>query len=299
MGTYSPSMIAEIGAQSKAFRFVALLAGEVSKGQIDLPAFPDAVARVKSALSNENVSPAMIAKVVASEAGLAARLMTLANSAIMNPSGSAITELKTAIVRIGYNNVRASSVAYAVAKLRQADELKGIRNELEALWKEAVGTAAMAYALARRIANVNADEAMLTGLVHNIGKVYILSRRQQLTDVQFGLNDTAVIMRDWHGNVGKAIVESWKFAPQIAAAIGDYEEPDRPLRQADLADVLNVATRLWAHVVAMGDVQPGALPDYLVRNESSQRLGMDAGSLQKVLADGAAALKDLKTALGA
>jgi len=295
MATYSPSIIAEFSAQSAAFRFVALLAGEVSKGQVDLPAFPEAVARVKAALSDENVTPAMIAKVVASEAGLAARLMTMANSAIMNPSGTPITELKSAIVRIGYNNVRASSVAYAVAKLRQAGELQAIRDQLELLWKEATGTASLCHVIARRTPQINADEAMLTGLVHNIGKVYILSRSQRQSDAAFHIADTTAIVRDWHANVGKAIVESWKFAPHIAAAIGDYEDQERVLRQADLGDVLNVASQLYPYL----EQQDQPLSELLVCNGSCQRLGLDARALQQVRVDGAAALKELRTALGA
>lgn len=299
--TYTASMLAEHSAQSAAFRFVALLAGEVSKGRVELPAFPEVVARVKSALSSEQVSPAMIARVVASEAGLAERLMTMANSAIMNPSGARVTELKTAIVRIGYNNVRATAVAYAIAKLRHANELQGIRSELEMLWKEATRTAALAYALARRASQINADEAMLTGLVHNIGKLYILSRSQRLIDKQFTAADTAIIVRDWHANVGKAIVDSWKFAPQIVAAIGDYEEQDRIVRQADLGDVLNVASQLCPYVDPYIDVsKPGhALPEELIRCASCLRLGMDAIALQQTIGDGANALNELRNALGA
>jgi HD-like signal output (HDOD) protein len=297
MDTSSTSLIAEFSAQSAAFRFVALLAGEVSKGQIDLPAFPEAVARVKQALSDEHVSPAMIARVVMSEAGLAARLMTLANSTIMNPSGTPTNELKSAVARIGYNNVRASAVAYAIAKLRQADNLQAIRGELELLWKEATGTAALAHAIARHAPGINADEALLTGLVHNIGKVYILSRSQQVQNPEFSLSDTAVLVRDWHANVGKAIVESWKFAPQIAAAIGNFEDPDRNHRQADLGDVLSLASQLYRYVdQAPTDI---VLPETLLCDRASLQLSMDALTLQQIVRAGSKALQELRAALGA
>lgn len=297
MEAYTPSMITNIASQSAAFRFVALLAGEVSSGQVELPAFPDVVARVKNALSNDQVTPVMIAKVVASEAGLAARLMTLANSAIMNPSGTPITELRTAVVRIGYNNVRASSVAYAIGKLRQAEELKAISKQLEQLWKEAVGTASLCYVLARRMPNLNADEALLTGLVHNIGKVYLLSRSHRINESKFTDADIAIIIRDWHANVGKAIIENWKFAPQIAAAIGDYEDAGREIRQPDLGDVLTVANRLYPYL----DQPPTdrILPEDLVRNGACLRLGFNMIGLQQNLRDGAVALNDLRSALGA
>jgi HD-like signal output (HDOD) protein len=294
MATYSSSMITELSAQSAAFRFVALLAAEVSNGQIDLPAFPEVVARVKNALSKDDVTPVRIAQLVASEAGLAARLMTMANSTIMNPGGKAITELRTAVVRIGYNNVRTTAVAYAVTKLKQADELQPIRKELESLWQEATMTAALAWAIARHVPSINADEAMLTGLVHNIGKVYILSRSQRLAGGAFSVSDTIPIVRDWHANVGRAIIESWHFAAHIADAVGEYEDRDRIVRQADMADVLQIAARLYPSVADSQVPVPGDLSTSLAYT----RLGLDRNKLQLIVDDSAQAISTLRSALG-
>jgi HD-like signal output (HDOD) protein len=146
-----------------AFQFVADLATEVSKGRVELPAFPDVATRVRKALADERVAPDQIARVVGSEAGLAARVMTLANSAALNRSGKNITELKTAINRIGHNNVRTAAVAFAISQLRRAEELKPISRELEGLWREATMVAALCHAIAARTPEVNSDEAMLAG----------------------------------------------------------------------------------------------------------------------------------------
>lgn len=294
MTAYSPSMMTELGAQAAAFRFVAMLAAEVSDGQIDLPAFPEVVARVKNALSKEDVTPAKIAQLVASEAGLAARLMTMANSAMLNPSGNAITELKTAVVRIGYNNVRTTAVAYAVTKLKQAEELQPIRKQLELLWREATTTAALAWAIARQVSGINADEALLTGLVHNIGKVYILSRSQKLAGGGFSVGDTVPIVRDWHANVGRAIVESWHFPVHIAAAIGEYEDRDRVVKQADMADVLQIAARLYPSIV---DRQLAA-PSDLNTSLAYARLGLDRNKIKQITDESTEAIKTLSSALG-
>src|SRR5262245_34609766 len=89
-----------------AFAFVAELAKEVSGGKVELPSFPDVAVRVRKVLADENVSNEQIARVVGSDAGLAARVLTLANSAALNRTGKAVGDLKTAINRIGHNNVR-------------------------------------------------------------------------------------------------------------------------------------------------------------------------------------------------
>src|SRR5687767_986309 len=185
-----------------AFAFVSELAQEVSQGKVELPSFPDVAVRVRKVLADESVSNDQIARVVGSEAGLAARVFTLANSAALNRSGRSVSDLKTAVNRIGHNNVRTAAVSFAIAQLRRAAELRHISKELEEMWQEATTVAALAYATAART-GVNADEAMLAGLLHNVGKIYILARAQK--HPFFKEPETLQqLLRDWHANVGKA-----------------------------------------------------------------------------------------------
>src|SRR5918995_5914804 len=94
-----------------AFAFVTELAKEVSSGKVELPSFPDVAVRVRKVLADEHVSNEQIARVVGSEAGLAARVFTLANSAALNRAGRSVSDLKMAVNRIGHNNVRTAAVS--------------------------------------------------------------------------------------------------------------------------------------------------------------------------------------------
>src|SRR5271154_2045967 len=98
----------------QAFAFVQSLAAELSKGKVELPSFPDIALRVRKVLSDENVSQDMVVRVVGSEPALAARLMQISNSAALNFSGKPITELRTAISRMGFNMVRSAAIAFAI-----------------------------------------------------------------------------------------------------------------------------------------------------------------------------------------
>src|SRR3569833_1244070 len=90
---------------TEAFAFVQALASELSRGKVDLPSFPDIALRVRKVLADENVSQDQVSRVVGSEPALAARLMQIANSAALNFTGKAITDLRTAINRMGHNMV--------------------------------------------------------------------------------------------------------------------------------------------------------------------------------------------------
>src|SRR5215218_1528836 len=96
----------------EAFAFVQSLAAELSTGKVELPSFPDIAMRVRQVLSDDNVGPDKVVRVVGSEPALAARLLQLANSAAMNFSGKAVTDLRTAVNRMGFNMVRSAAIAF-------------------------------------------------------------------------------------------------------------------------------------------------------------------------------------------
>jgi len=277
-----------------AFQFVAELAAEVSRGRVELPAFPDVATRVRKALADDNVSPEQITRVVGSEAGLAARVMTLANSAALNRGGKNITELKTAINRIGQNNVRTAAVAFAIAQLRRASELKHIIKDLEKLWNQATMVSALSYTIASRTPGINADEALLAGLIYNVGKIYILARAYKHADLFADAAAMNMIMREWHANIGKAIIENWGFAPHIAEAVGGQEELDRVAGQADLTDVIIVSV-LAATFIDDPDVD---LELNMQGVRGFSRLGLNNEKFRVIMRDCIEEISALRSALG-
>lgn len=280
-------------ASAAAFAFVAELAHEVSEGRVELPSFPGVAVRVRKVLADEHVSNEQIARVVGSEAGLAARVLTLANSAALNRSGKAVMDLKTAINRIGHNNVRTAAVSFAIAQLRRASELRHIAVELEQLWKEATLVAALSYAIASRTQGVSADESMLAGLLHNVGKIYILARANRHRELFADPAALGQTLRDWHANVGKAIVENWGFPQHIAEAVGEHESIDRQVEQPDLTDVLTVAVMMSGFMGQEADLE---LNMQGVR--AFWRLGLDNAKCVHVMRDCTEEISALRTALG-
>lgn len=274
------------------FIFVSDLAREVSTGKVELPSFPDVAVRVRKVLADEHVSNEQIARIVGSDAGLAARVLTLANSAALNRSGRSVSELKSAINRIGHNNVRTAAVSFAIAQLRRASELRNISRQLEGVWQEATLVAALSYAIAARC-RLNADESMLAGLLHNIGKLYILARANRHESLFREPAAVAQIMRDWHANVGKAIVENWGFPEHIAQAIGEHENIDRTGGPPDVTDVLTVA------VMASGFM--GQEVDFELNMQGVKafwRLGLDNAKCVHVMRDCGEEIAALRSALG-
>jgi HD-like signal output (HDOD) protein len=282
-------------AQSNvAFDFVRTLAAELSGGNVDLPSFPEIAVRVRRVLSDPKSSVDQVVRVVGSEPALAARLLRISNSASLNRSGRPVTDLRTAINRIGYNMVRSASISFSMAQIRKSNKLVGLEHHLNDLWHSSTLVAAFAYVLARNCTKVNPDEAMLTGMMHGIGKLYVLTRaidHPELFASDATLNE---IIGDWHASIGKAILENWNFSESMAQAVGEQTDfartEDGP---PDLSDVIAISILMASHVA---DVS--ALEAALHGLGATRRLGLDEAKTQAVMRESAAEVTALSQALG-
>jgi HD-like signal output (HDOD) protein len=279
---------------SLAFEFVTALAAELSASKIDLPSFPDVAIRVRRALGDEKTTIDQIVRIVGSEPALAARLLKMSNSAALNRSGRAVTELRTAIARMGYNMVRSAAISFAMAQIRTSSGLKGLEKPLEALWRSSTYVAAFCYALAKNHTSRNADEAFLAGLLHGVGRLYILTRTPRFPAL---LGDAAAldeIMRNWHANIAKAVLENWELNEELVQAVAEQDDIGREHEgPADITDILVCANMMAAYI----DV-----PEHLVLNMSGvssfRRLGLDEGNSATILAESRDEIEALRQALG-
>lgn len=276
------------------FKFVSDLAKELSSGRVELPSFPEAAARVQQVLSDDSVTSERIARVISADAGLAARVLTLANSTLLHRGGPAVTNLKAAITRIGYDHIRTAALAYANAQLRRAPDLIGIRAALEICWQEGIRVAALAHAMAKESRRVRTDEAMLAGLLHNIGKVYLLARAPRESQGAQGFDDAS--LRSWYPSIGQALIENWKLPEEIAVAVGGQLESERRHEgPADLQDLLIVAVHVAAQMASGAAEQdtddPAVLP-------SADALGLTDSALVRIMLESQTELEMLQAALG-
>ncbi len=282
------------GASASAFEFVTELARELSAGRVELPSFPDAAARLQQALADPEVTAERIARVLGTDAGLTARVLAMANSTLLHRGGKPVSDLKLAVTRIGHEHIRVAALAYASAQLKRSSELAHIRGDLEACWQEGIRVAALAHAIARETRAARGDEALLVGLLHNIGKIYIVARAGRDSVLHRDPGVKAGVMRDWHPGIGQALVENWKLPEHIAAAVGAQLERTREHAGApDLTDLLIVAVELATQIASgtSNDSQVALLP-------AARALGLDDALAVRVVLDSHTEIETLQAALG-
>ena len=156
--------------------------------------------------------------------------------------------------------------------------------------------AALSFAIARNFTDLNPDEAFLAGLLHNVGKLYILTRAE---DNEF-LNDEHAmehVLDEWHGAIGRSIIESWGFSEEQALAAEAYLDLDRSrFGQPDMTDVVQAAHGLGRPRHAEGkDEDEGENGIDLL--PAASRLGLNADNTARIVQDSNAEIRALSDAL--
>ena len=230
-----------------AFEFVKDLGYELSTGTLEIPAFPDAAMRIKNALQDPEVSADQVARIVGTEPVFCARLLKVANSVLINGAGERITDIKMAVTRMGFRLAYTTAVAIAVEQMLATPDSEALHPYLEELWYHSVEVAAYAYVIAKKQTRVNPDTAMLAGLLHDIGKFYILSRARHYPVLFSDKQALESIVDEWHTSIGKSIMEAWDFSEEMCLVADEHEVLGREHSSApDLTDIVLVAN-LFSH----------------------------------------------------
>jgi len=281
-------------AHQEAFAFVQELATELNRGKIDLPSFPDIAMRVRQVLADEQVPAEKVVRVISSEPALAAQLLRIANSRALNTTGKPLTDLRTAVARMGFNMVRSAAISFAMAQLKKTDTLKGLERPLEQLWQRSAAVAAMSYVVARRHSSVNPDTALLAGLLHGIGRLYILARSARHAALFADPASLNQVIRDWSAPIAKALLENWAMPAEIVTAVSEYEDfTRRHTGPADLTDVLTVSSLL-----AVYKQWPESIELNLQDVTACARMHMDMPAYEKLIAESENEIETLRQALG-
>lgn len=236
-------MEAQSAEKPVGFTFVESLAKDLSSGSIELPAFPDIVVRIRQALEDDNCGTDKLAQLLSSEPALATRMLQLANSAALRRGPDPVSDVGAAINRLGREIVRSSVMSFAMRQMKEGQKLKAAQPYLETVWKDGVNVAAVCYVLAKKFTQLSPDQSLLVGLLHGLGKLYILSKAEQYPEL-FSDEDSLVgLLHEWHAVIGSSILESLSFSEEFSAAVADYQDLEREHEgDADFTDLLIVAS---------------------------------------------------------
>lgn len=250
---------------AQRFHMLEDIARELA-GPVVFPTYFDAAFRLRRELQNPDLPIPRIAKIVSLEPLVVTKLMQLAGSVLYSPEASPARDVQSAIQRLGVDLVRTTALAIAMNQLMRSKETAVFSEFNRELWDHSLRTAAAARILARRFTRIIPDEAMLAGLVHDLGAFYMIYRAAQYPELRTRPDSVKYLIAQWHESIGVTLLSSLGMSEEIIAAVTDHDQP-RPLPESlrTLTDLVYVANILagahleWLHQDADPENQVMAL----------------------------------------
>jgi putative nucleotidyltransferase with HDIG domain len=199
---------------------------------------PVLVVELLNSFEQEDLSAGELARKVSQDQALSAKTLRLANSSFYGLSRK-VTTIQQAITILGFDSVRTLIAAAALT-----DAFAGNKHaafDFNGFWRHSIGTAVCAKLLARA-AGLNQSIAFISGLLHDIGILVLVTRFPQqysaamnyrLTNDCYMIEAERAVLGPDHCIVGRTLAEHWKFPVLMQRAIANHHAPN----VEDLGDV--------------------------------------------------------------
>lgn len=212
----------DFDAQAKTFG--ARIEQELRSGELNFPTSLDVTLRIKRVADDPEASLADIARVVSVEPVLSARLVHLANSALMNPYGREVDNVATAVQRVGLAQVRSLAFSVAAEQLAKDDRSRNMRIIASGLWMHSIDVASWAHSIAREVGTVPPDTALFAGMMVDIGQFFLVSRASEFPAMEGNIDRFAEFVSIWAEPVGRAVLETFGL-PDLVVDAYNYDDP--------------------------------------------------------------------------
>ncbi len=214
---------------------------DLDSGKLLLPTLPEVAFKVREVVDDPNATASQLADIIVTDAALSARLLKVANS-VLYRGRVPVESVQTAVSRLGLQMVR-NLVTSLVMEQMFKPSSRLLEKRMRQLWEHSTEVAAISQVIASKQPTIKTDEAMLAGLIHNIGVLPILMRAESTPGL---IEDDArldQLIDNLYPRIGGAILKNWQFPQNLITVAAEHANlnrnsgPDGP----DLCDVVQVA----------------------------------------------------------
>ncbi|CAH2032231.1 HDOD domain-containing protein [Trichlorobacter ammonificans] len=197
----------------------------------DLPTIPVVATRVMQLMQEENATADDLARVVASDPAVAARVLKISNSSFYGCQRQ-IQTLPHAVMMLGFVTLKSVVVA---ASAKQVYHPFGLTEKL--LWEHSFGAGLAARIIASETRVVNPDEAFLGGLFHDLGKqiMNFIDKERFQEAIQRCYNEGASfedaeqqLFPYTHEEAGALVIRKWNFPENLIHAVRYHHTLELP-----------------------------------------------------------------------
>ena len=141
----------------------------------NLPTLPEILLKLLEACDNENTPISEIASIISKDPVLSLKVLQLVNSAYYGLRKK-FKGVEQAVVYLGANSIKNIAITTSVHQVFDRRKFKGVKRfNISAFWYHSLLTATLAQRIAQKTGYESRDEAYLSGLLHDVGRLILVS----------------------------------------------------------------------------------------------------------------------------
>jgi len=254
---------------TKAESFFNELKEAIVDDSLILPSLPEVVLKIRDAVESEDSTAEQVANALSQDSSFSARLIQVVNSPLYRPINP-IDDLQTAVTRLGVFLVRDLVMNLAIKQMFQSTS-KVLDKKFRVVWLTSVDVAAICQMMSVTMDDISKEQALLAGLVHNIGALPILMLAENDDDLFHDVAALNTMISELQGPVGEMILKSWNFSASLIEVVKqchDFTYTDN--NGANLVDLVQVA------LLQGGFVTDKQIPEDWTHVPAFSKLDMDS-----------------------
>ncbi len=207
---------------------------------VSLPSLPEVALRIQQVFKDDQVDADKVAQILMTDPAITSKLIKVANSPVYQ--GVAATEtLQAAIVRLGMDTAYKQVMAYAVNELFKSHSDK-VSKRMQELWAHSRKVAAISRVLAKSSGLFDPEQAMLAGLVHDLGVIVIVEYLQQHCDQLSDTDKIEQTINSLRPQITGLLMQKWNFSEDMVQVAEECEDWFRnKTDKVDLCDLVMIA----------------------------------------------------------
>lgn len=180
----------------------------LQQNELVIPQLPEVALKLRRVIQND-VGTAEVVKIINLDPFIAARLIQVVNSPLyrtLNP----ITTCLDAVNRLGLKTTANLVMAFSMKNLATCKKTD-IKKQIQQTWLHSVKISSISHALAEIAPKIDQEEALLAGLLHNIGALPILMFADGENVNSYQLSDLVLCINHLQNYLGRLVLEKWEL----------------------------------------------------------------------------------------
>lgn len=244
--------------------------------EVDLPSMPETALRIYRILQQEDCTVSQVAEAVKLDPVIAVRIVQVANSA-MYGLPKKVESIKDALTRVGLNTTHAIVMSVVLKNLFEPKS-KLIKDQLKRFYHHSIRVAAIAYTLAKQLKEFNPDEALLAGLIHDIGVLPLLIEADHSKKLLTHEAELETILSKQSHRIGAKLLRQWGFDEIFIQVADGAEDWNREVEVADYCDLIQIA-QLHCAIIGGKNIEAPAINEI----PAFHRLGLESVDPQSII----------------